>query len=66
MKRSKILDKISCFIHQNRRATEVWTSDDMANCILDIIEELGMLPPDNKTGDKWIYDPVNEWEAEDE
>lgn len=45
MKRSEALDKIANIIHEYRRSTQVFTSDDIAGYVLSELEQLGMKPP---------------------
>lgn len=45
MKRSEMLDEIADIVHAFRRSTEVWTSEAIAELILETQEKAGMLPP---------------------
>lgn len=45
MKRSEMLNKIATIVHGTRRATEAYTSNEIAEMILSDIEDAGMEPP---------------------
>ena len=70
MKRSEVWNEIANIIHDTRRATLEYTSEDISDMILKYIEDIGMIPPSYITkdpghfpGDGFEYE-VNEWEDE--
>lgn len=69
MKRQEAVDIITDIIHENRRRTEICTSIELAEMILDTLENVGMQPPSrpndygalNNLGTITL---INEWENE--
>lgn len=76
MKRSDMIKEISQYIHDRRRATQSWTTHEIAEGVLDLIENAGMMPPQRQKalpGYDYMFDEpvtlfrhVNDWEPEDE
>lgn len=68
MKRSEVLEEIRKIIHEHRRATQGVTSNEIGSMVLDKIEELGMLPPNNcskKCHEEEYENCGHVWEPED-
>lgn len=65
MKRSKMIIDLAFFIRNTRNSS--FMNSEIAEGVLKIIEENGMLPPTlEKVWMGHVIDEMNEWESEDE